>query len=363
MPETFDDYLELNAEALDISRTMHEGATEHYRAVATFLENNGVEAHFYADGSFATGTVVRPYTEDDDAFFDLDVVGKRTDVEKSETTPDAVRGSFVGPLAESERYSGMLELCDECLTLCYADGGFRLDVVPCVADDVMLPGDPIAIACGNTTEWLSSNPQGLAEWFMGINSRFAVASAARNRQKAWVSNRDAYASINDVPDWLVRTSLQRSVQVLKRSRDVFCHHALIEDLVPSCAIMVLTASIARGLEATSGVHDVLCAVVDRLVLEVQSGLDGVEGMLGKTGSWHVDEPVSGGNLLCWDDDDARAFLRWTRGLRRSLMLSPKQDTVKFNCAMREMFGSRAKVAEVENAAPASIVTPKRPWGC
>lgn len=363
MSETFDDYLELNAEALDISRTMYEAATEHYRAVATFLENNGVVAHFYADGSFATGTVVRPYTEDDDAFFDLDVVGKRTDVEKGETTPNDVRDSFVGPLADSERYSDMLELCDVCLTLCYADGGFRLDVVPCVADDVALPGDPIAIACGNTTEWLPSNPKGLAEWFMDINSRFATASAASIRQKAWALNRDAYASIDDVPAWLVRTSLQRSVQVIKRSRDVFCHRAGIDELVPSCAIMVLVARIACGLEATSGVHRILSAVVDRLLLEVQRGLDGTEGMLGKTGSWHVDEPVSGGNLLSWGDKDAQAFLLWMKGLRNSLMINPSHDTAKFNSAMREMFGKRAKVADEKHVAPASIVIPKRPWGC
>ena len=363
MTETFDDYLELNAEALDISRTMHEVATDHYRAVATFLENNGVIAHFYADGSFATGTVVRPYTVDDDAFFDLDVVGKRTDVEKRETTPSAVRGSFEGPLAESERYSGMLEPCDECLTLCYADGGFRLDVVPCVADDVALPGDPIAIACGNTTEWLKSNPKGLVDWFMGVNSRFAIASATKNRRRAWMSNRDAYASIDEVPDWLVRTSLQRSIQVLKRSRDVFCHHANRGELIPSCAIMVLVTSVARGLDAMSGIHDILSAVVNRLTLEVREGLEGVEGMLGKAGSWHVEEPISGGNLLDWNDDDARAFLRWLRDLRTSLSLSPLRDTTKFNCAMREMFGRRAKVAGNRSAAPIGGVAPRKPWGC
>lgn len=363
MPETYDDYLEFNAEALDISRTMHEEATKHYKAVATFLENNDVMAHFYAEGSFATGTVVRPYTGDDDAFFDLDVVGKRTDVKKSETNPSIVRDSFEGPLSESDRYSGMLEPCDECLTLSYADGGFKLDVVPCVADDTALPGDPIAIACRCTAEWLPSNPKGLAEWFMGINSRFSVASAARNRRRAWALNRDAYASIDDVPDWLVRTSLQRSVQVLKRSRDVFCHRARIDELMPSCAIMVLTASIARGLDASSGIHDILCEVVDRLSLEAQRGLDGMEGMLGKAGVWHVKEPVSGGNLLSWSNDDACAFLRWMRGLRNSLMLSPARDTAKFNSAMRETFGKRAKVADERFAAPASIVTPKKPWGC
>lgn len=361
VPVSFDEYLELNAEALDITRTMYQEATDHYQAVASFLGNNGIIARFYADGSFATGTVVRPFSEDDDAFFDLDVVGKRTDVEKSDTSPAEVRASFEDLLVSSDRYGGMLEPYDECLTLCYADGGFKLDVVPCVADDKLTPGDPIAIARKDASEWLPSNPKGLSDWFMAINSRFFAATSENYRRKVLESNRDAYATIDEVPDWLVRTSLQRAVQVLKRSRDVYCYHAEVEGLLPSCAIMVLTADIARGLDASLGIHDILSWVVDRLIREAEAGLKGVSGYLGTSGSWHVDEPITGNNLVDWTDENVHHFLRWLKGLRATLQLSPVRDAAKFNAGLKRVFGNRAKTVPDKAFTPASIVMPTRPW--
>lgn len=47
-------------EKLDISPTLFKNATEKYKTLAKYLNDNGLEADMYPQGSFAIGTVVRP---------------------------------------------------------------------------------------------------------------------------------------------------------------------------------------------------------------------------------------------------------------------------------------------------------------
>lgn len=54
-------------EKLDISPTLFKNATEKYKALAKYLNDNGLEADMYPQGSFAIGTVVRPNVKNPDA--------------------------------------------------------------------------------------------------------------------------------------------------------------------------------------------------------------------------------------------------------------------------------------------------------
>ncbi len=49
---------------LDISPTLYKNAVEKYQALGHFLNDNGLEAEIYPQGSFAFGTVVRPSAKD-----------------------------------------------------------------------------------------------------------------------------------------------------------------------------------------------------------------------------------------------------------------------------------------------------------
>jgi len=42
---------------LDITPTMYQNAVTKYTSIAKYMENNGVEAEMYPQGSFALGTV------------------------------------------------------------------------------------------------------------------------------------------------------------------------------------------------------------------------------------------------------------------------------------------------------------------
>ena len=47
-------------EQLDISPSLYRNAVEKYNNLAKFLNEKGIEADIYPQGSFALGTVVRP---------------------------------------------------------------------------------------------------------------------------------------------------------------------------------------------------------------------------------------------------------------------------------------------------------------
>ena len=55
--------LEILAKNLDISPTMHKYAVKRYEGISNYLESQGIKAEFYPQGSFRTGTVVRPLME------------------------------------------------------------------------------------------------------------------------------------------------------------------------------------------------------------------------------------------------------------------------------------------------------------
>ena len=72
MKETeINNILSKGANLLDITPSMFEEATSHYKAVGEFLGNHGVDADISPCGSILTGTVVRPYSDDDDEYFDI----------------------------------------------------------------------------------------------------------------------------------------------------------------------------------------------------------------------------------------------------------------------------------------------------
>lgn len=59
---------------LDISPTMYQRAIERYTSVASHLDEKGIDCTIYPQGSFALGTVVRPFRNDKDQAYDIDVV-------------------------------------------------------------------------------------------------------------------------------------------------------------------------------------------------------------------------------------------------------------------------------------------------
>lgn len=62
---------------------MHKYAVERYEGISNYLESQGIKAEFYPQGSFRTGTVVRPLKNGIETDFDIDVVCELSNCKKT----------------------------------------------------------------------------------------------------------------------------------------------------------------------------------------------------------------------------------------------------------------------------------------
>lgn len=368
MKETeINDILSKGAGLLDITPSMFKEATSHYKALGEFLENHGVDADISPCGSILTGTVVRPYSDDDNAYFDIDVLVNRPGFGSASNAPGEARGPVDEALLGSDRYGDMAEECDECITIEYVsngiEGGFRLDLNTCIDDR----GNPRAQTCEtypeyadyaasmaweNPERWHGSNPRGLCQWFVDKNERFAAPGRAQRKARILKQSRGVYASIEDVPDSLDRSEMQRAVQVLKRSRDEFYHRRVRSKKAPaSCVITVIVG------------------IVSDVLPDAATTIDFLEGFfrfarpLAKTRS--LPNPVYDEDLLQeWGDEDFDLLVSWTEEIERSLGGLRYGTRAKASVAAEAIFGSKvgSRAMPVVTAATApSVVAPSKPW--
>lgn len=377
------DILVKGAEEIDITPTMYKEASGHYNAMGSFLENNGVEAEISPCGSIVMGTIVRPLPKDDDDYFDIDVIVKRIDLEKNECAPLDVRDPVERILVNSDLYGDKMdkENCDECITLRYVlngkEGGFRLDLDTCVADvsnpkavgcdtGGVYAESAVAIARKNSPEWLGSNPRGLCRWLLDKNGRFALSGRAQRKTALFENNPTVYASVDEVPDMMDRSNLQRAVQIAKRSRDEYYRRSRIDDKPASCVLTVLIADISDGLPDDASILDILLKFVDKLEREKLRADLGSTCIVGRKSCWRLDNPVYDENMLeGWKDSDASTFFKWIEDLRRCL--EDLQDKgAKRESAASALLGNTVgtrilSATEAVVASVASDVIPRKPW--
>ena len=162
-----------------------------------------------------------------------------------------------------------LEERRRCWTLHYADGAqFHMDIVPALPDaqryQVMLKEHGYGVLAGNTTltgraiaitdrtlpqytvltdDWPQSNPMGYAAWFRG-----RMTIQLTERKEAFAKHQMITASVDDIPDYKVKTPLQRAIQLLKRHRD--CMFAEDGEHKPISIIITTLAAHAYNEEPT-----------------------------------------------------------------------------------------------------------------
>jgi hypothetical protein len=102
-----------------------------------------------------------------------------------------------------------------------------------------------------SSAWPRSNPRGFARWF--------ESRAALGRAPAQFSVR---ASVEDVPPYEWKTTLQRSIQILKRHRDVMFSDPAVADLAPIS--MIITNLSARAYEGETDLWVALNNIVEKM---------------------------------------------------------------------------------------------------
>lgn len=387
-------------EKLDISPSMFKSASEKYSNVGRFLLDNDISAEIYPQGSFATGTVVRPYRDSKDSDYDIDCICL-LNFNKSDVDAKKVKNVIGDILKSNKMYlEKLLPEDSRCWTLKYAENngiGFNLDLVPSVFADydivskiissgvrTDLADNAISITNknGEIYDWCNSNPKGYAQWFNEINKPFLEYNRIEKRQRLFEANQDVYNSVEEIPYELERSSLQRVVQILKRHRDIyFTKINRIEDKPISAIITTLVGKIGENVEPSLEVFDLLQYVVNEiykysklLKLNQQqfSNLYENSYFVNKDNNrWTILNPVNPLDNLTdsWNDnpEKAKRFFEWVKQIKIDFLDSLDLEDDKFINILENSLGSNFVKNSIDikkynmTVAPTIIMNTPKPY--
>lgn len=351
------------AEGLDIPPSKYREAVERYQAVGAWLdaEQSPLKRHglaIYAQGSFRIGTVVRPIKDGKEADYDIDLVCELRSPQERLNASE-LKGMVGDRLKDHATYQRLLD--DEgrrCWTLNYAESdgiGFHLDVLPALHGS---SEGKQALRCRGVSEgytrlaieiterlgggrhaWVpgGSNPAGFASWFESINAQALSKVRALQKRALFEGHRKVFSSIEDVPDGLLRSPLQRAIQLLKRHRDVRFAGYKWESEKPIS--MILTTLAGRAYQGEEDLEDALAGILERIDDFATSGV--IEN---RKGDWWIPNPVNPGENFAdrWNDEGshrAEAFFEWVAWLRQDLSMAEGHDSIeKRHRALSEVFG-------------------------
>lgn len=314
--------------SFDISPTDFNIAKGHYLAVEKFLSAGDYQSgkvNIYLQGSFRLGTVIRPFRNSDNADYDIDQVCEFSSNGESAFT---LKHDVGNHLKKNSIYRDKLEEEGKrCWTLKYASSdtgkGFHLDILPArhssdkhstVIDITHKDRDT-----GNYT-WRSSNPAGYYHWFKNKNA-FNVDLLESQKNSIFLSNQEVYGSIEDVPKQMIRTPLQRSIQLMKRHRDVYFNGR------KTSPISIILTTICAHQYKHGGILETVKTFIDyvkkRLSEFISEGFLPVDNVLDHNGqSWIIRNPQDELENFAdkWEGDRelARSFFAWVYELDRDI---------------------------------------------
>jgi len=204
-----DDLLDKMAEEIQLDSTRYERMKTSYEAVKSWIEADELFFHpyrydVYPHGSVRILTTVKPIAKDE---FDLDIVIHL----KSNTphTPQRIYNELKRRIGENGKYRGIMELKKRCIRLNYA-GDFHMDILPGVQENEF-DQNRIKVPDRELGNWVSSNPRGYADWFLG-QANLVKESLLEKAFSAENLPRDNFKN---------KKPLQRAVQLIKRYRDIY----------------------------------------------------------------------------------------------------------------------------------------------
>jgi hypothetical protein len=288
------------------------------------------EWSIHPQGSGRLGTMVRRHDSED---YDIDSVVVR-DVPKERITQNDLKAT-VGEVLEEyvigrtwstgPRFTSVTA-DRRCFTL-ESDDPIHMDVLPAVPDRSSSP-TALWIPDRELRLWQPSDPVGFGDWF------FDQMSAQMIEAKAAFAKR-AHVDVEDVPNWQVRTILQRAVQVLKAHRNCY-----FEPHDPNHASsIVITATAARAYRGESSLLEAVmnaAALMPRFIEK-----DGPTYVV--LNPAHPDENFAD----LWTAARAAEFFAWIDDLQRTLEEAAKGRSGLHRTA--DALGSRFGIGPVTKA--------------
>jgi hypothetical protein len=317
--------LSATANELDIPDHLHEEAALKYEEVGTWLAaaDTSLASYspdIYPQGSFRLGTVVRPI--DPNCDYDIDLVCV-LEKEKASTTQSDLKEMVEDRLRENQDYARCLSSSRRALNLDFPKQ-FHLDVLPCIPNADQEPNG-ILLTDTDLRFWQKSNPIDYGDWFYE-SMKIQVQEFRDSLAKSLSIN------VEEVPEWQVKTPLQRAIQILKRHRDV----RFRGDTENRPVSIILTTLAARAYRGEGNVYDALRRLVSDMPKYIEV----------RDKRWWVENPVEGDENFAdkWNEKPERrdAFLLWLRALEGDIKYAASAaDLVSAAYILREQLDSDA----------------------
>lgn len=389
------DWLVKEVQSLDISQTHYRIAVERYKAVGDYIEKYlldkyEIEVKIYPQGSFAIGTVVKPY--DNREGYDIDLVCEIM-INKNNVTPDKIKSMVYEAIASNETYREMLDDEGEgrrCWTINYSEQSgltFHMDILPSVSNDLRNYDDTIIYTTTKRDtqqyEWDKTDPLGFVNWFNNVINKVSFEKIYLDyKTKLFESREIIYASIQDVPNELVRTKLQRTIQMLKRHRDItFDSHELKDYKPMSMIITILASKVYIDLDYNNmDLIDVINEIsyeLNKYCILYDNNYSGLQLPLIKkdNNQWVINNPVIDDENLAerWNEDGgkrAKAFFHWIKELRLDMDKLLSQDmniyengeNARFTTVVKKIRSMESrKLQSIDKVVQTSINIPLKPW--
>lgn len=274
------DFLAALAEELAISDSRYEQASRSYGSLGAWLHRADstvaqYDPQVYVQGSFLLGTAIRPLNDEEE--YDVDSVCLLRNLGTTNLTQSQLKAMVGKEIKAYRAAQNMVKPVREgrrCWVIDYADGAqFHMDIVPAVPNaarqrlllesrglDVKWSGTAMVITDIESPvyeqlsdAWPRSNPKGYAEWF---KQRMGEILERRRRLLA----ESIRASVEDIPDYKVKTPLQSAIMILKRHRD-----GMFEDRYEERPIsIIITTLAAHAYSGEETIDDALYSILSRM---------------------------------------------------------------------------------------------------
>ena len=311
--EQLNELYERIVKAIDISNEMFDVAEQEYKNLGDWIDQATPQykIHIYSQGSFALGTVIKPIDDSED--YDLDLVCEFE--QQYGFSARALKWDVVKPLLERyKKTKGEIKNKRRCWHVEYEDiPNFHMDIIPAINRSKYIDitdHDEVS----DTYDYIGSNPLGYIEWFK---------SKKAERRKILLENYclehsailKCSADIDEIKEYHLKTPLQKTIQILKRHRDIMFK----DDTKHLKPISIIITTIAAELyQNEDNIVDTLINILGNAESYIKKNI--------KDSNYHIDNPTYTGpekeNFADkWNEhpERAEAFFQWLKQAQNDLV--------------------------------------------
>lgn len=342
--EKINEMYEEIADELNISDAVFDSANKSYKALGEYLDNNlkDYKVTIFPQGSMNLGTLIKPINQDDD--YDLDAVCK---VYYEFEFPADLKNLIGDVLKESDRYSKLLvkEEGKRCWTLKYSEAAnFHMDILPSMPNNGVNNNSIIIThkEDGNYT-FMVSNPEDYATWFDKLQEK--------ERRVIFERNKDKFsAEVEDLRKYKIRTTLQKTIQILKRHRDIKYSNLPEEEKDKKPISIIITTLVGYMYTGEETILDLICKFANNFQKYIE---------IDDNGKYIIRNPINKNENFAdkWEIYPERkdAFYSWVEGLKKDLVTNNFmifEDLVDKGNHLKKVFGTAVIESVFEKRANA-----------